>query len=190
MAKRASLGEAAGVSPGQGDYVSALFKKFCGGIAHLGDDAALLDLGPSTTGNVMHWVRDGHSVTAFDLLARPVDDDFELDHPDNAFGGVLGWTTFSQLSHPAARRLTQEVGRVLRPDGWIFAVFDGDGRRPPPAYRYRIVNSETLGFEPIADRPEPRVVLASEIETLLQPFRELRIMVMRHGSREVLGRRP
>ena len=116
--------------------------------------------------------------------------DLKLDHPDGFFGGVLGWTALSHLSPDGARQLIREVGRVLRPDGWLFAVFDGDGRKAPVAQRYRIVDTDTIGFEPLEGRTPPRAVLTREVEALFQPFREVRIMVMRHGSREALGRRP
>lgn len=152
----------------------------------------LLDLGPSTTGNIMYWVRDGHPVSAFDVMAHGPEEEEEvcLDYPDASFGGVLGWTALSYLQPIHARQLVRELGRVLRPDGWLFAVFDGDGRKDPAAQRYRIADAETLGFEPLAGGNSPRAVLTREVETLFQPFREVRIMVMRHGSREALGRRP
>jgi len=184
------LSDAAGTVPQQADYESAMFGQFCRNISQMGADLPLLDLGPSTPGNVMYWVREGHPVSALDVMAHAAAEDIELDHPDDAFGGVLGWTALSHLAPPVARKLMQEIGRVLRRDGWVFAVFDGDGRRPPVAQRYRIIDSKTLGFEPLAGRPDPRAVLTREVETLFQPFREVRVMVMRHGSREALGRRP
>jgi len=190
MARR-STGEAAGTVPQQADYASALFGQFCRNIRAHEEPVPLLDLGPSTTGNVMYWVRDGHPVSALDVMARDPDEgEFELEYPDASFGGVLGWTALSHLDADGSRQLMREIGRVLRPNGWLFAVFDGDGRKDPVAQRYRIVDAETLGFEPLAGRPAPRAVLTREVETLLQPFREVRVMVMRHGSREALGRRP
>ena len=189
MARQAST-DVAGTAPQQAEYASALFSKFCGHIDAMGGQVPLLDLGPSTTGNVMYWVRDGHPVSALDIMVHETVDEIRLDYGDNSFGGVLGWTALSHLEPPQARQLMREIGRVLRPDGWLFAVFDGDGRKPPTPQRYRIVDAESLGFEPIDGRGAPRAVLTREVETLFQPFRETRIMVMRHGSREALGRRP
>ena len=190
MARQATIGDVAGTVPQHADYASALFGQFCANIGDMGDGVPLLDLGPSTPGNVMYWVRAGHPVSALDLMAHPDLDEVRLDHPDASFGGILCWTSLSHLSAAQARQLMQEIGRVLRPDGWLFAVFDGDGRRAPAAQRYRIIDDGTLAFEPLAGREPPRAVLTREVETLLQPFREVRIMVMRHGSREALGRRP
>ena len=181
----------AGTVPRQAEYSSALFGQFCTKLEKLGPEAALLDLGPSNTSNVMYWVRAGHSVSAFDVMAHdPTEEELQLDYPDGSFGGVLAWTALSHLDTIRARRLVREIGRVLKSDGWLFAVFDGDGRREPVAQRYRIVDPKTLGFEPISGRSAPRAVLTREVETLFHPFREVRIMVMRHGSREALGRRP
>ena len=190
MARQASLGDVAGTVPQQAEYASALFGQFCRNIGGLGAEIPLLDLGPSTPGNVMYWVREGHPVSALDLMAHDEIEPVRLEYPDYAFGGVLCWTAPSHLSAAHARQLMREIGRVLRPDGWLFAVFDGDGRTLPVAQRYRIVDRDNLGFEPLADREPPRAVLTREVETLFQPFRETRIMVMRHGSREALARRP
>jgi SAM-dependent methyltransferase len=197
---RQSAGKAAGTVPQQAEYASALFGQFCRKVSGADEPLPLLDLGPSTTGNVMYWVRGGHSVSAFDVMAHapePDEDDdsqtraeLRLDYPDSSFGGVLAWTTLSHLDPRRAKALIQEIGRVLRPNGWLFAVFDGDGRKDPLAQRYRIVDEETLAFEPLEERPAPRAVLTSEVEALFRPFREVRVMVMRHGSREALGRRP
>jgi len=190
MAKQ-STGSIAGAAPQQADYASALFGKFCKAIRKAGEGVPLLDLGPSTTGNVMYWVRDGHPVSAFDVMAHaPEGEEILLEYPDAAFGGVLAWTALSHLDAARAQHLMQEIGRVLRPDGWLFAVFDGDGRRDPVAQRYRIIDAETLGFEPLDGREAPRAVLQREVEMLYRPLREVRVMVMRHGSREALGRRP
>ena len=176
--------------PHQAEYQSALFDRFCRQISGLGPDVAILDLGPSTTGNVMYWIGKGHHVSARDLVAHGSFERLKLEYPDAAFGGVLCWTTPSHLSPEHARELMQEVGRVLRPDGWLFSIFDGDGRREPPAQRYRVLSDGRLAFEPMLNRKCPRAVLTREVEHLYQSFREVRVMVMRHGSREALGRRP
>ena len=187
---RQAWSQVAGAAPQQVEYASVLFSKFCARIDAMGGQVPLLDLGPSTTGNVMYWVRAGHPVSALDITVHETVDEIRLDHEDCAFGGVLGWTALSHLEPSSARQLMREIGRVLRPDGWLFAIFDGDGRKPAMAHRYRIIDAGNLGFEPIDGRGAPRAVLAREVETLFQPFRERRIMVMRHGSREALGRRP
>jgi SAM-dependent methyltransferase len=176
--------------PQQAEYQSALFGRFCRQISELGPDAAILDLGPSTPGNVMYWIGRGHRVSARDLVAHEPPERLTLDYPDAAFGGVLCWTAPSHFPAEQARELMQEVCRVLRPDGWLFSIFDGDGRHPPPAQRYRVLDDDRLAFEPMLKRDSPRAVLTREVELLYQSFREVRVMVMRHGSREALGRRP
>ena len=189
MARQASR-HIGGNAPQKAKYASALFSKFCGDIAAMRGQAPLLDLGPSTTRNVMYWLRNSHPVSAFDIMVHDTPDQIRLDYEDCAFGGVLGWTVLSHLEPSQARQLIREIGRVLRPGGCLFAVFDGDGRKAPRAQRYQIIDGENLGFEPIEGHGRPRAVQTGEVETLFQSFRETRIMVMRHGSREVLGGRP
>jgi len=176
--------------PQQAEYKSALFGRFCSYLSEMGSDVAILDLGPSTPGNVMYWIGKGHRVSARDLVAHGSVEQVKLEYPDAAFGGVICWTAPSHLEPETARELMQEVGRVLRPDGWLFSVFDGDGRHQPPAQRYRVLDDDQLSFEPMLERGSPRAVLTREVELLYQSFREVRVMVMRHGSREALGRRP
>ena len=190
MARQISVEDATSTVPRQAEYTSALFGQLYRHVCGLGFEVPILDLGPSTPGNVMYWVREGHPVSALDLVSHAAVEPVQLEYEDDAFGGVLCWTALSHLSAARARQLMQQVGRVLRPDGWLFAVFDGDGRRDPMAQRYRIVDSDHLAFEPLENREAPRPVLTREVEMLFQPFREVRIMVMRHGSREALGRRP
>ncbi len=190
MANRQSAETSGAGGLKQGEYQSALFGRFCRQLSEMGPDVAILDLGPSTTGNVMYWIGKGHPVSARDLVAHDPVEKMKLEYPDAAFGGVLCWTAPSHLEPDRARELMQEVGRVLRPDGWLFSIFDGDGRRQPSAQRYRVLDDDRLGFEPMLDREPPRAVLTREVELLYQSFREVRVMVMRHGSREALGRRP
>jgi len=170
MAIRQSAETLEAGGPRQAEYQSALFGRFCHHLSEMGPDVAILDLGPSTPGNVMYWIGKGHRVSARDLVAHGAVDEMKLEYPDAAFGGVLCWTAASHLSPENARELMQEVCRVLQPDGWL--------------------DEDRLGFEPMLKRGSPRAVLTREVELLHQSFREVRVMVMRHGSREALGRRP
>jgi len=191
MANRQSAEMSSAGGLRQAEYQSALFGRFCRQLSQMGPDVGVLDLGPSTPGNVMYWIGKGYRVSARDLVAHVSPrEEVKLEYPDAAFGGVLCWTAPSHLTPENARELMQEIGRVLRPDGWLFSVFDGDGRHPPTAQRYRVLDDDRLGFEPILKREPPRAVLTREVELLYQSFREVRVMVMRHGSREALGRRP
>ncbi|MFQ5741703.1 MAG: hypothetical protein ACE5JX_22110, partial [Acidobacteriota bacterium] len=54
--------------PEQADYPSALFGQFCKHISELNSGVGILDLGPSTPGNVMYWIEHGHRVSALDLV--------------------------------------------------------------------------------------------------------------------------
>jgi len=190
MANRSSVAGAASAGPHQADYKSALFGQFSRSLEKLPADAPILDLGPSTPRNVMYWIRQGRPVSALDLVTRDDGEPRPLEYEEGSFGGVLCWTALAHRSPEAGRELVREIGRVLRPDGWLFAIFDGDGRHAPAAHRYRILDEEHLAFEPVDTPSPPRAVLTREVETLLQPFREVRVMVMRHGSREALARRP
>lgn len=172
-----------------GDYRSALFESFVGGLERLGSEAPILDLGPTTPDNLVFWATRGHRVAAVDLAARlgrgaPIDPD------PGPYGGVLCWNTLALLDRDECASLIEKLRRSLLPGGYLFAIFDGDGRTKPPPLRYRIGGESRLRFEPIDWPTAPRAVPTNEIESLLEGLRPTRLTVMRHGSREALGQKP
>lgn len=133
----------------------------------------------------MFWTERGFRVTAQDVLGHLPGDIFI---PEGArFGGILCWNVFPALERGAGAALMRLLRSHLEPGGALFAIFDGDGRHAPGAWRYRIAGPDRLSCEPRQDAAPMRAVPTSEIENLLQGFRPTRLTVMRHGSREALG---
>lgn len=172
----------------RGEYNSALFEAFVAGVDRLDPAAAVLDLGPSAPENLMFWLRRGRDVAALDLEAREIAER-PLELSDKRFGGILCWNVLSLLSRARARAAAAALHSVLEPGGYLFAIFDGDGRQAPPSRRYRIVREGRLRFEPFGQATR-RAVSTSEISSLMEGLRATRVTVMRHGSREALGQVP
>jgi hypothetical protein len=124
-----------------------------------------------------------------DLLTRP-ERLADIDLGERRFAGALCWNAFCVLSRDDAALLIAKLRRALRPGGYVFAIFDGDGRRTPPALRYRIAGPARLAFGALEAAVEMRAITTSEIDTLLDGFRGTRLTVMRHGSREALAHLP
>lgn len=170
------------------EYFSALFETFVAGVERLGPDAGVLDLGPTTSENLMFWVRRSQRVAAMDVLARHREGK-DLTVGARRFGGILCWNVLCGLPADRAKKLAAELAEKLLPGGYLFAIFDGDGRQTPPALRYRIVTEARLSFERMPGTGR-RAVPTSEIESLLTSLRGTRMTVMRHGAREALGQGP
>lgn len=171
------------------EFSSALFEHFVKGVERLGSDTGILDLGPTTSDNLMFWIRRGRRVAAMDLLARHRGNK-SLELGSRRFAGILCWNVLGGLPADVAKETAAELTERLAPGGYLFAIFDGDGRHPSPPRRYRIVTEERLSFERNPDGEPQRAVSTSEIESLLVGLRPTRMTVMRHGAREALGQRP
>lgn len=180
-------GAATGIRDGL--YTSTLFERFVDAVTQHGQGSEVLDLGPTTAENLMFWVGRGHRLAAVDLYARYQAGE-TLGLEGRGFAGILAWNLLSALPADVAATIAGELRELLVPGGAIFAIFDGDGRRPPPPVRYRIVNESRLRFEPNPTVDEMRPVSTNEIDELLHGLGPARLSVMRHGSREVLGQRP
>lgn len=170
-----------------GDYASALFEQFVDAVGRR--EGEVLDLGPTTGDNIVFWGRRGFRVTAIDLLSRP-ERVTAIDLGERRFAGAQCWNVFSALSREQAALLAAKIRRALRPGAVAFAIFDGDGRRTPPALRYRVTGPGRLAFEPLTRGVSMRAIPTSEIESLFAGFRPTRLTVMRHGSREALTHLP
>lgn len=176
-----------GAAISAGDYASALFEQF---VAAVGSrEGEVLDLGPTTSDNILFWGDRGFRVSAVDLLSRP-GRVAELELGEGRFVGAQCWNVFCALSREDASLLAVKLRRSLRPGAVAFAIFDGDGRQTPPALRYRVQGPGRLAFEPMPRDVKMRAIPTSEIESLFAGFRPTRLTVMRHGSREALTHLP
>lgn len=171
----------------EGDYVSAMFRDFREIVSRPSPPAPVLDLGPSVPGNLMFWIRRGHPIGAVDIGSRGSEGLAELRQGPGSVAGVLCWTALSYLAPEEVPEVLEGLAPLLRPGGALFAIFDGDGNDRPERFRYRILGPDRLGFERRSG-PRPRAVPTREIEQTLGEFGRSRLMVMRHGSREVVCR--
>lgn len=171
----------------EGEYVSAMFRDFCEIVSRTSPPAPVLDLGPSVPGNLMFWIRRGHPIGAVDIGARGARGLDELRQGAGSVAGVMCWTALSHLDPEEIPDILEGLSPLLRPGGALFAIFDGDGNERPERFRYRILGPDRLGFEKRSG-PRPRAVPTREIERTLGESGRCRLMVMRHGSREVVCR--
>ena len=184
------MGSTSDAVPAGTAYRSALFGRFVDAVARAragGEATRVVDLGPTTPENLMFWTTRGSDLVAVDLLRRPDAWEAVAGLGDQLFHGILCWNVLGMLERATRARVAAALTERLRPQGALFAVFDGDGRSTPAPLRYRIKSPEALTVEPL-ERPLSAVAVSTkEIEEIFAPLAPLKITVMRHGSREVMG---
>jgi hypothetical protein len=169
---------------------------------------ALLDLGPVIGPNVTFFGEQlGCKIfveNAFKDIDRHVRDgklddlseflDKRFPQPDGSIDGILCWDVLDYLERPAARTLTKQLARILRPDGVLLAFFAAaQPATPQPAEytRYVVVNQTTLQYRPYpAARGRQRPLLNRDIEKLFEPLRVAEQFLLKNNLREVLFRKP
>ena len=108
--------------------------------------------------------------------------------------GILCWDTFDYLDKPAGQALADQLKRVLRPDGALFAMF---ATTAPPAgaeatySRHVVVDPASLQARPYpAARGKQRPLQNRDIQRLFEPLRITEQFLLKTNMREVLFRKP
>lgn len=163
----------------------------------------VLDLGSAVAGNLEFLSSIVSRVQVVDLLgfrfhtegASAVDADgssalLQDLEPEFArtFHLVLVWDLLNYHSPERGRKLIEQLTRLCRPDGWIFASVVSSETMPTRPNRFRIVGHETLAYEATSDELQggPQLTPAA-VERLVKGFQIEHSFVLRHGYREYLA---
>jgi hypothetical protein len=168
----------------------------------------LLDLGPVVGSNVNFFGEQLGCKIFVEDLSKDLDRFFregKLDdlpahfasrfpQPDGSVDGILCWDTFDYLDKPAGQALADQLKRVLRPDGALFAMF---ATTAPPAgaaatySRHVVVDPASLQARPYpAARGKQRPLQNRDIQRLFEPLRITEQFLLKTNMREVLFRKP
>ncbi|HVR10059.1 MAG TPA: class I SAM-dependent methyltransferase [Thermoanaerobaculia bacterium] len=106
---------------------------------------------------------------------------------DTRFDAVLIWDLINYLERREVAALARQLARFCRPGATMFALISILKQIPAEPMRFRILDQETLAYEPrnASTRPCPRYAPA-ELNELLRGFRLDRSFLMRHGIQEYL----
>jgi hypothetical protein len=167
----------------------------------------VLDLGPAIGSNVEYFSQFGCKLYIEDLWAAltsrtaPTGSDGEeagphffadfLPLPESTrFDVVIAWDTFNYLSRRELGHLVHHLRPYCAPGALVFALISILKQIPAQPMRYRIVDEQTLQYEPrtAAQRPSPRLAPA-EMNDLFKGFRVDRSFLLRHGIQEYLFQR-
>lgn len=169
------------------------------------ESRVLLDLGPVVGSNVCFFgeqlcckvliedvyaelerhVRDGTLGQFASFLSR------RFAQPDASVDGILCWDLFDYVDRAAAHVLADQLTRVLRPDGVLFAFF-GSGQPSDMHYtKYVIADEANLRHRPYAASSGRQASMANR--DIIRLFSGLRVsdsFLMRNNVREILFRKP
>jgi SAM-dependent methyltransferase len=163
----------------------------------------VLDLGSAVAGNLEFFSSFASRLQFVDLLGcggAGGTSDRQTPHarlaalrellPDHerSFHAVFAWDVFNYLPFEECRALAGEVARLCRPDGRLFALVITQNTIPAAPNRYRIVDEETIDYEPttVDVKGGPQLTPAA-VERLLEGFSIEHSFVLRHGAREYVA---
>jgi len=132
-------------------------------------------------------VREGHvaDLTAFFKQRFP--------QADASVDGILCWDVFDYLDKNSARRLAEQLTRVLKPEGVLLAFFSTAQPQPGtrPEYTRHVVVSPTSLQHRVypASRGRQRPLPNRDIQLMFEPLRIAEQFLLKTNLREVLFRK-
>lgn len=167
----------------------------------------LLDLGPVVGSNVSFFgERLGCKIIVEDL-SKDIDRhvrEGKLDELPAALAkrfpqesgcidGILCWDVFDYLDKASAKRLAEQLTRVLRPDGVLLALFSTAEPQPgarPEYTRHIVVSPAGLQHRAYpAARGKQRPLPNRDIQRMFEPLRIAEQFLLKTNLREVLFRK-
>ncbi len=108
-----------------------------------------------------------------------------LQYPDDEFNAVLVWDIFDRLDAGLLSQVANRLHEIVHPGGAVLALFHS--KTPERAYRYRIVDNQTIEIVPIGPAgTHMRIFQNREILNLFSRFRSAKTFVGRDQLREGL----
>ena len=169
------------------------------------ESPVLLDLGPVIGSNVSFFGEqlgckifvenifadlDRH-VREAKLEALPAFLAKRLSEESATFDGILCWDVFDYLDRPSAQALSNELTRVLRPEGALLGFFGTAQPRDSRYTKYIIVDEVNLKHRPYPDiRGRQSILLNRDIIRLFSSLRVSDSFLLQNNLREVLFRKP
>ena len=166
----------------------------------------LLDIGPVVGHNVTFFGERLGCKFQVEELSKDIDRHVREDkqaelpaflqkrfsQPDESFDGILCWDLFDYLDKAAAQALAQQLSRLLRPGGVLFALFNAT--LDPPASktytRFIVVDDSTIQHRPYpAARAKQRPLQNRDIQRMFEPLRVIDQFLLKTNMREMLFRK-
>ena len=166
----------------------------------------LLDIGPVVGQNVTFFGEQLGCKFQVEELSKDIDRHTREDklaelpaflqkrfsQPDESFHGILCWDLFDYLDKPAAQALAQQMSRLLRSGGVLFALFNATLEPPPTkAYtRFVVVDDSTIQHRPYPGaRAKQRPLQNRDLLRMFEPLRVTDQFLLKTNTREMLFRK-
>jgi SAM-dependent methyltransferase len=190
------------------------FKEFMRNMAGR-EDLSVLDLGPTSAGNISLLTDRGFGVRTEDLLGAASDSDLQMTAEDGSktvdvdrffkenllfrgqvFDAVFFWDIADYLPEPLVKPVIEKICVAMKPGGMLLAFFHTKDAGPNAPYsRYHIAGDDALDLQPVMVRNGSgspslvklqRVFNNRHIENLFRDYSSLKFFLARDNIREVL----
>jgi SAM-dependent methyltransferase len=168
----------------------------------------LLDLGPVVGSNVSFFGEQLGCKIIVEDLSKDIDrhvregklEDLpnalskRFHHESASIDGILCWDVFDYLDKNSAKKLAEQLTRILRPDGVLLAFFVTAEPQPgarPEYTRHIVVDTNQLQHRPYpAARGKQRPMPNRDIQRMFEELRITEQFLLKSNLREVLFRKP
>jgi SAM-dependent methyltransferase len=174
------------------------------------DSLRVLDIGPTSAGNINFITNLGHSIYMANLVedaARPEYRSTEalgpnagkvtydaarflsenLDFAGRIFDIVLLWDTVDYLPDPLAEPVLDRIHEVMEPGGQLLALFHSKPAGDDTAFsRYHLTATDQLEIQKVGVHPILHTRTTRQIETLFKRFASNKFFLAKDTLREVI----
>jgi len=115
-------------------------------------------------------------------------------HPSASIDGILCWDVFDYLDKNSAKKLAEQLTRILKPEGVLLAFFVTAEPQPgakPEYTRHIVIDPTHLQHRPYAAaRGKQRPMPNRDIQRMFEELRVTEQFLLKSNLREVLFRKP
>ncbi len=180
---------------------------FMSGLKPMGEEKLrILDLGPTSPGNISFLTQMGMHVYNEDILRAAQDPVYKmrnedgseqfdtarffkdnLDYPAGRFDAILCWDVLDYLPEPLVNPLVERIATVLRLHGTLLAFFHTKDAGPDLTYqRYNLIRTDALELEARGGFRLQRIFQNRHLENLFRDFASRKFFLGRDNLREVI----
>ena len=170
----------------------------------------LLDIGPTSAGNINFITNLGHSIYMANLVEDAARHEYQitptegpdagkvtydiprflkdnLDFSGRVFDVVTLWDTADYLPESLVAPVVDRLYEVMEPGGQLLAFFHSKISGDDTAFsRYHLTSTDQLELQPIGNHPILHTYTARQVETLFKRFASNKFFLAKDTLREVI----
>ncbi len=170
------------------------------------DSLRILDIGPTSSGNINYITSLGHSIymaNVVDEASKPEwrvpgedgqPDGFDVERflesnfnfSGRMFDVVILWDTADFLPEPLLASLFSRIHQVLQPGGLMLAFFHATTSPETTFCRYHLTDTDVVEMQPAGNYPLLQIYSNRKVENMLSQFSNYRFFLAKDSLREVI----